>query len=120
MLVEVRSQKLEVRSGKRGVGSGKLEAGSWKLEEGRGKLEEGSEKGKIPNSKFKAVLFVFCFLFFVISSNAQCSMCRAALTSEGNAAKAEAVNDGIVYLMVIPYLLVAAIGYYVYRMKKKK
>jgi uncharacterized membrane protein len=47
-------------------------------------------------------------------------MCRAALTSEGNAVKAEAVNDGIVYLMVIPYILVAGIGYYIYRMRKKK
>ncbi|WP_310560743.1 hypothetical protein [Flavobacterium sp.] len=46
-------------------------------------------------------------------------MCRAALMSEGNAAKAEAVNDGIVYLMVIPYILVAGIGYYIYRMRKK-
>ena len=127
MLVEVRSQKLEVGSGKRGVGSGKRGVGSGKLEEGSekrevrsGKLEEGSEKGKIPNSKFKSVLFVFCFLFFVISSNAQCSMCRAALTSEGNAVKAQAVNDGIVYLMVIPYLIAAGIGYYVYRMRRKK
>lgn len=54
------------------------------------------------------------------STNAQCAMCRAALSSEGNKVKAQAVNDGIVYLMVIPYLLVAAIGYAVYRMKKNK
>ncbi len=47
-------------------------------------------------------------------------MCRAALTSEGNTTKAEAVNDGIVYLMAIPYILVAGIGYAVYRMKKNK
>jgi hypothetical protein len=32
--------------------------------------------------------------------------------------QAEAVNDGIVYLMVIP--LVALIGYAVYRMKKRR
>ncbi len=47
-------------------------------------------------------------------------MCRAALTSEGNTATAAAVNDGIVYLMVIPYILVAGIGYAIYRMKKNK
>lgn len=70
--------------------------------------------------KMKYLLFVFCFLFFEAASYAQCAMCRAALTSEGNATKAAAVNDGIVYLMVIPYILVGAIGYYVYRMKKKK
>jgi hypothetical protein len=65
-------------------------------------------------------VYILCSIFFSISANAQCAMCRAALAGEGNKAKAEAVNDGIVYLMVIPYVLVAGIGYYVYRMKKKK
>lgn len=65
-------------------------------------------------------LLPFSFFLLPFFTNAQCAMCRAALTSEGNATKAEAVNDGIVYLMVIPYLLVAAIGYYIYRMKKSK
>ncbi len=71
------------------------------------------------NFKFKTVLFGICFFFFGISSYAQCAMCRAALAGESNKIKAEAVNDGIVYLMIIPYLLVAGIGYYVYRMRKK-
>lgn len=101
MLVKVRSQKSEVRS---------LE-----LEVGRWKLEDGSK-----NYIFRAFLFGICFLFFGISSYAQCAMCRAALTSEGNAVKAQAVNDGIVYLMVIPYILVALIGFAVYRMYSKK
>jgi len=47
-------------------------------------------------------------------------MCRAAIESEGNGQKAAAVNDGIVYLMVIPYVLVGGIGYAIYRMNKKK
>lgn len=72
------------------------------------------------NSKIKSIFFGICILLISVSANAQCAMCRAALTSEGNKAKAEAVNDGIVYLMVIPYILVAGIGYAVYRMKKKK
>ena len=79
-------------------------------------------KFKIQNSKFKIqnLFLVLCFLFFQIAANAQCAMCRAALTSEGNAVKAEAVNDGIVYLMVIPYVLVAGVFYAVYRMRKNK
>ncbi|MFM2369119.1 MAG: hypothetical protein RL619_1419 [Bacteroidota bacterium] len=64
--------------------------------------------------------YIICSLFFSFSSFAQCAMCRAALSSEANKAKAAAVNDGIVYLMVIPYLLVGAIGYAVYRMRKNK
>lgn len=67
---------------------------------------------------FSCVLFLS--FFFSIPINAQCAMCRAALESEGNTAKAEGVNDGIVYLMVIPYILVAIVGYYVYRMNRKK
>jgi uncharacterized membrane protein len=47
-------------------------------------------------------------------------MCRASLQGDQNVAKAEAVNDGIVYLMIIPYVLVGAIGYYIFRMYKKK
>jgi len=47
-------------------------------------------------------------------------MCRAALESEGNNVKAEAVNDGIVYLMAIPYILVGIAGIFVYRMFSKK
>jgi hypothetical protein len=77
-------------------------------------------KSRILNYKFKAVLFGFCFFFAGISSYAQCAMCRAALTGGENTAKAAAVNDGIVYLMVIPYVLVGALGYYIYLMKKKK
>ncbi|OAZ02919.1 hypothetical protein [Flavobacterium succinicans] len=79
-----------------------------------------SQKSVLRSSKLQVLLFGICFFLFEISSYGQCAMCRAALTSEGNATKAAAVNDGIVYLMVIPYLLVAGIGYYVYRMKKKK
>ena len=67
-----------------------------------------------------SLLLILVFNLFSLSANAQCAMCRAALTSEGNTTKAAAVNDGIVYLMVIPYLLVAGIGYAIYRMKKKK
>lgn len=76
----------------------------------------------IKNNVDKAVVYIFLLVFGLLSGtiNAQCAMCRAALTSEGNAKQAAAVNDGIVYLMVIPYILVAGIGYVIYRMKKKK
>ena len=75
-------------------------------------------KNRIKKLHFYAFLLIFSF--FSLSANAQCAMCRAALTSEGNATQAAAVNDGIVYLMVIPYVLVAGIGYAIYRMKKNK
>jgi uncharacterized membrane protein len=69
-------------------------------------------------------IFAFCFLFLTslisISSNAQCAMCRAALQSSENVAQAEAINDGIVYLMVIPYILVGIVAFVVYKMYRKK
>ncbi|WP_394346705.1 hypothetical protein [Flavobacterium supellecticarium] len=59
-------------------------------------------------------------LLMSLNANAQCAMCRAALESEEGGVKAEAVNDGIVYLMVIPYVLVGVLGYAIYRLKTKK
>jgi len=111
MFSKVRGQKLQVRS--------EIEVRSEKLEVRSEKDKKSHLKSQIPNPKLKSVLFGICFFFFGICSYAQCAMCRAALAGEGNKAKAEAVNDGIVYLMIIPYLLVGGIGYYIYRMRKK-
>jgi len=71
----------------------------------------------------KAIRIIFFFLvsfFFSLSVNGHCAMCRAALEGEGNVTKAQAVNDGIVYLMLIPYILVALIGFAVYRIFRNK
>lgn len=71
-------------------------------------------------SAWKTIVFVLVCLFFSINSNAQCAMCRAALGGDANVKQAEAVNDGIVYLMVVPYLLVVIIGYFIYKMYQTK
>ena len=42
-------------------------------------------------------------------------MCRAVLENEEGQGIAQGINDGIVYLMAIPYILVAGIGYLIYR-----
>ena len=63
--------------------------------------------------KRKLIFLVFSLLFF-LKSNAQCAMCRAVLESEEGQSTAEGINDGIVYLMAIPYVLVGGIGYIVY------
>lgn len=46
---------------------------------------------------------------------AQCAMCRAVLESNGDHSVAEGINNGIVYLMAIPYLLVGALIFIIYR-----
>jgi hypothetical protein len=79
-------------------------------------IKENRNKKKV--TRFYVLLFVS--FFFSLNTNAQCAMCRAVLETEEGGIKAEAVNDGIVYLMVIPYILVAILGYAIYRMKTKK
>lgn len=80
------------------------------------KLKVESFKLKVINKLFLA--FSLCLLPFF--TKAQCAMCRAALESEEGGAQAEAINDGIVYLMIIPYVLVAAAGYAIYKLKYSK
>jgi hypothetical protein len=63
----------------------------------------------------KRMLFVLVMVLFFLKSNAQCAMCRAVLESEENQTAAEGINDGIVYLMAIPYLLIGGLGYYIYK-----
>ena len=53
-------------------------------------------------------------------ANAQCAMCRAVLESDGNVATAEGINNGIVYLMAIPYIAVAVLFYFVYKQMKSR
>ena len=73
-------------------------------------------RSKKLETRGKIFIFLLFSFFFSLSANAQCAMCRAALESEGNNNKAAAVNDGIVYLMVIPYLVVGFVGFFIYRM----
>lgn len=72
-------------------------------------------------SKYKLqIIIIVCNLYFGTSSYSQCAMCRASLESSGEKTQAEAVNDGIVYLMIIPYILVGLIGIYIYRMYRNR
>ncbi|MFK7780954.1 MAG: hypothetical protein AB8B90_01245 [Psychroserpens sp.] len=63
------------------------------------------------NKKFIFSLFSFLYVLIV---NAQCAMCRAVLESEEGQSTAEGVNDGIMYLMAVPYILVASVGLIIY------
>ncbi|MGL2962958.1 hypothetical protein ACSVH2_03945 [Flavobacterium sp. RSB2_4_14] len=81
-------------------------------------IKEISIKGK--GIGFKLLLLTIAYCLLPVASIAQCAMCRASLESSGDNAKVEAVNDGIVFLMAIPYVLVAGIGFVIYRMYYKK
>jgi len=65
-------------------------------------------------------LGIILSLAYIPSALFQCSMCRAVLETGADAKTAEQLNDGIVYLMIIPYFLVAVVGYIVYTKVYKK
>ena len=73
---------------------------------------------------FKSYIFLVSFLILSIISTeniqAQCSMCRAVLESNADNSTAEGINDGIVYLMIFPYLLMGGLGYYIYKTHQKQ
>jgi len=65
----------------------------------------------------KQTLFIVLIVVFFIpfDGDAQCAMCRAVLESESSGKAAEGINNGIVYLMAVPYVLVAGLFYFIYR-----
>jgi hypothetical protein len=75
---------------------------------------------RIKNLEVERSIYVLYSLFYTLFSQSQCAMCRASLQNEANKAVAEGVNDGIVYLMAIPYILVAGVFFAVWRLKQKK
>lgn len=66
----------------------------------------------------KRIYFTSVLMLFYVSINAQCAMCRAVLESEVGQETAKGVNNGIVYLMVIPYVLIGGLAFYLYRYLK--
>ena len=61
------------------------------------------------------LLSFFLFSFYAYS---QCSMCRAVIESQEGQEMAEGINDGIKYLMIIPYILVGFVGWKIYKTLK--
>ena len=63
---------------------------------------------------------LFCFLLciFFEDISAQCAMCKAVVQSGGEGL-ATSINNGIVYLMLFPYLLIGILGYFLYKKRCK-
>lgn len=67
---------------------------------------------------FFILFFGLCLLSFV-SASAQCSICAKTVSQMGNK-PAQGFNSGIIYLMVIPYIAIGAIGYRWWKNEKIK
>ncbi|RFN59616.1 hypothetical protein [Marixanthomonas ophiurae] len=68
--------------------------------------------------KTKFFVLILFLLIVVFPVDAQCAMCRAVLENEDGGSAAKGINNGIVYLMIFPYLLIGGIGYAIYKMRK--
>lgn len=68
----------------------------------------------------KRVISILFILFFMIPSlaEAQCAMCRAAIESGEDQEVAKGINNGIIYLMAIPYILIGTLGYFIFKKLK--
>ncbi|WP_031426362.1 hypothetical protein [Flavimarina sp. Hel_I_48] len=67
----------------------------------------------------KYVATLVLVLIGTLPVDAQCAMCRAVLESETDSGMAEGVNNGIIYLMALPYILVGGLIWYIYKSRKK-
>ena len=71
------------------------------------------------------VIRIFFVLFFTVLSTvqsfAQCAMCKAVVETnlEAGDTKGAGLNEGILFLMAIPYLLVFTFGVFYYLNKRK-
>ena len=71
----------------------------------------------------KVSLIVGLFFLMVIFSDllAQCPMCKIAAESnlENGGTSGKGLNSGILYMLLMPYLLVGIIGFVWYKNRKK-
>ena len=66
--------------------------------------------------------FTILFIFIAVTQTSfgQCSMCKAVAESNLNDGGATAIglNNGIMYLMAFPYIMIAGVAFVWYRNKK--
>ena len=75
------------------------------------------------NLKFLYLLLVFGLLVISIApAKAQCAMCSANVETNSKSGdnKTNGLNNGIMYLLAAPYLVVAAAGYIWYKKYRRK
>ena len=78
------------------------------------------EKKEIVRNKEFYILFILLNLFS-LSIKAQCAMCKAAVEAnlDGGGTKGAGLNEGILYLMAMPYLSILLFGIF-YTLQKRK
>lgn len=61
----------------------------------------------------KTVFILFFLLLFIVDSYSQCAMCKAVVESnmENGDNIGSGLNDGILYLMAMPYISLAVVAF---------
>ena len=69
---------------------------------------------------FNSILF-FVFLLLSQNTDAQCAMCKAVVEAnlESGGSIGAGLNDGILYLMAMPYISILVVGLIWYNLKKE-
>ena len=70
----------------------------------------------------KKVSFLFFLIIYSLQTFAQCAMCKSVVESniEGGSDIGTGLNDGILFLMAMPYLGMFLFAFFYYFQKKKK
>jgi hypothetical protein len=72
--------------------------------------------------KFSILISLSFLLLTSILSFSQCAMCKSSVESNAKievTKRSEGLNTGILYLMVLPYILFGVLGYLWYKNSKK-
>jgi len=65
----------------------------------------------------KAIVLIASILLTFTSAFSQCAMCKAVVESQDGVGAG--INQGIVYLMFIPYVAFGVVGFLIYRHYKQ-
>ena len=73
------------------------------------------------NSRLYNVILFFVFLLGSQNVDAQCAMCKAVVEAnlESGGSIGAGLNDGILYLMAMPYISILVVGLIWYNLKKE-
>ncbi|MBL4625036.1 MAG: hypothetical protein JKY42_07850 [Flavobacteriales bacterium] len=65
------------------------------------------------------ILFILIFLLLILSGDTfgQCAMCKAVAESGGEK-QAEGLNNGIIFLMIVPYLVMGILALVIRKQSK--
>ena len=69
-------------------------------------------------NRFKTLSIILFLMLAPEFLSAQCAMCRAVLETGGGEELARGMNNGIMYLMAVPYILIAVVGFFIFKRMK--